>query len=140
MHKLAAILLVCAALTACSASRRISRIAERHGLTREATITIRDTVAIPMLDTVYIVPLDRYGTFAMRDTAQKISVSGLVDGDSVILCVRRYTDTVIVEKQIPYKQIVVEKKGKNISTGALVAIVLWLSGFLSAVFYKLSKL
>lgn len=140
MRKLWVVLFVAMALTACSASKRITRIAERHGLTREATLTILDTVAVPALDTVYIAAIDKSGIFVVRDTVQKFRIAGMVDGDSVILCVHRYTDTVIVEKQIPYKQIVVEKKGKNISTGALIAIVLWLSGFLSAVFYKLSKL
>lgn len=140
MRKLWIVLLVALAMTACSASKRINRIAERHGLTREATLTIRDTVAVPALDTVYIAAIDKSGIFIVRDTVQKFRMSGMLDGDSVIVCVHRYTDTVIVEKQVPYTQIVTQPKQRNVSTIALIGIILWVSGFLAALFYKLSKL
>ena len=134
------VLLVSLALTACSASRRINRIAERHGLTREATLTVRDTVTVPALDTVYIAAIDKSGIFIVRDTVQKFRIAGMVDGDSVIVCVHRYTDTVIIEKQFPYTQIVTQPKQRNVSTIALIGVILWVSGFLAALFYKLSKI
>lgn len=140
MRKIWIVLLVSLALTACSASRRINRIAERHGLTREATLTVRDTVTVPELDTVYIAAIDKSGIFIVRDTVQKFSVAGMLDGDSVIVCVHRYTDTVIVEKQVPYTQIITQTKQRNVSTIALIGVILWVSGFLAALFYKLSKL
>ena len=137
-RRVAALLLLCAALVGCSASRRIERIADRHGLTRAAVLTVRDTVAIPEKDTVYIAAIDRDGIFSMHDTEARIKVSGMVDGDSVILCVHRYTDTVVVERHIPYKQIVTEAKPARV-TLAMVAIMLWVAGFLAAVFVKLDR-
>lgn len=140
MRKFWIVLFVALALTACSASKRINRIAERHGLTREATLTIRDTVAVPLLDTVYIAEIDKSGIFVIRDTVQKFRMSGMLDGDSVIVCVHRYTDTVIIEKQVSYTQIVTQPKQRNVSTIVLIGIILWVSGFLAALFHKLSKL
>lgn len=140
MRKFWIVLLVSLALTACSASRRINRIAERHGLTREATLTVRDTVTVPALDTVYIAAIDKSGIFIVRDTVQKFRIAGMVDGDSVIVCVHRYTDTVIIEKQFTYTRIVTQPKQRNVSTIALIGVILWVSGFLAALFYKLSKL
>jgi len=140
MNKIGIILVFVLTLTACNASKRINRIADRHGLTKESTMTIRDTVYVPALDTVFIAPIDRSGIFIVRDTVQKIDLSGMIDGDSVVICVHRYTDTVVIEKQIPYKQIVTQPKQRNVSTIAMIGIILWISGFLAAIFYKLSKL
>lgn len=135
MFAAAAVLLL--AVYGCSASRRIERIARNHDLLYSSTITIKDTLFVPQIDTCYIVPLEGH-VFGMVDTLNKIGVSGIVERDSVVLCVRRYTDTVIIEKKVPVDKIVLQDGVRN-RNWALAGMVAWLSCFFMACLFYLSR-
>lgn len=108
-------------LSSCSAERRIARIAKNHNLTTIENRTLTDTVIVPEFVTSYAMPLS--GSMFGKYTP-KLSMSGMVRGDTVFVTVAQRADTIIITREVPVEVVAYNDNHLPISIKfAILAII-----------------
>ncbi|TRZ49289.1 hypothetical protein D4S03_08490 [bacterium] len=124
-------------LIACSPEKRLARLVDLHPeLKQSDTITIRDTISIPMIQADTVLHIDSlFDTVIIEKDRLQVSVLRL--HDTLYLQGKCKADTVIIEKKVPVETIVTVKPDRVdklitrlpwlvISFIALVLLVLFL--------------